>query len=283
MKQSTKIIKAIEEVKAEKRKKKKPAEDLLGDIQLCDNPKVKGVMLISTDALEAAKKQVEFSHKIPLATQQQKGFNNPAPIQIAGNAVRQLTQSESIRLAIEQHIIKIKSIENALMYEYKGESWLWGSKVDQSTLTRAKNDLANLDRQRAVVDGDKSKLPYMSGAGNSLGDKITDHFEKDSGNLAFVEMSNGATGQRAKVHLTASGTINKQIKKKIMATKKKAAKKAAPKKKAAAKREGPTLKSIVDGLVAKGKDNAAIMEHLDKMKISYSESSVRWYASKARA
>jgi hypothetical protein len=188
----------------------------------------------------------------------------------------ELTQVQANRLAIKQQIAQIKMIEHALQHTYKGESWLYGNRVSEGQLLRAKNELARLDRERGVLNSDRKHLPYLSGAG-SITDKIIDHYDSD-GNITVVEMTEGSTGKRVKAHLISMGTIKKQIKKKQMATKKKAAKKAAPKKKAG----GPSIKSVVDGLVAKGKSNEFILEHFKKNKLKGTENSIRWYASKAR-
>lgn len=195
--------------------------------------------------------------------------------------MKELTAEQANKLAMEQQVIKVRVIENALTYSFRGKSMLWGSEVTAATLAKAQNELAELDRLRYQYTR-KDKLPYFNSPG-SLQEKIKDHFDND-GTMVFVEMIPSSTGKKVKVHLEALGTIKKQIKQKQMATKKKAAKKVAKKAAPAKKKSaGPTLRSVVEGLVGKGKDNAAILEHLKKNKIAHSEKSVRWYASKARA
>lgn len=203
-----------------------------------------------------------------------------------------LTPAQSNKLQLEQQLIKISLIENALMYTFNGESRLHGLVVDSSTLKRAKNDLNELIRVQDIHNGGGyKKLEYFNSPGSRV-DKVKDHFDKDDGTLSFIEVKQSSSGKFVVNHKQSKSSILKQIKQKQMATKKKvapkkAAKKAAPKKKGAAKKsvktEGDSIRSRVDKLVGKGLDNAAIMEQLDKDGIVYSIKSVRWYASKARA
>lgn len=193
---------------------------------------------------------------------------------------KELTPKESNRLQIEQQILKIRMLENALEYSYKGESYLCGQRVYASTLAQAKNELAELDRLRGVYE--QKKLPYFNSPG-SLTEKIKDHYEND-GNIVFTEFKNGSTGKRVQVHIKSIGRISKQIKKQQMAQKKKV--KVAAKKKAAAPKEkagGPTVGSRVSALVDKGYDNEKIIATFGAKKWPGTENSIRWYASKARA
>ena len=198
---------------------------------------------------------------------------------------KKLTPQQTNRLLIEQQIIKIRLLENALLYQdARNNSILFGQTVDASDLTRAKEQLKELDRIRGVYeskDYKEKKLPYLSSL--NCTQQMKDHYDEEDGNLLFVELKSQAGGKTLANHLESKSHINSRIKKKQMATKKKSAKKkAAPKKKAAVKRDGPTLKDMVFDLVEAGKDNAAILAALDKKKVKYSEKSVRWYASKAR-
>lgn len=198
-------------------------------------------------------------------------------------APKELSARDMNRLQIDQQILKIRLIENALTYRFNGKSKLFGNLVDETTLSQAKLDLVELDRLQQIYDGDKyEKLPYFSSNGSRV-DSVKDHYDKDDGSLAFIEVKQMSSGKFVVNHKHSKSFIKKQIKQKQMATKAKT--KAATKKgtKKVTKTQGDSIKSRVDKLVAAGKDNAAIFEALDKAGIKYSENSVRWYASKARA
>jgi hypothetical protein len=209
--------------------------------------------------------------------------------------MKELNVSEANKLAIEQQYLKIKLIENALTYTYKGEHILFGKKIDAGDLKRAQLELQELVRIKELhTSGKYNNLPYFNCNGITL-DKVKEHFNSE-GTFAFIEIKESSRGKYVMNHKLSKSSILKQIKQKQMATKKKAAaKKAAPKKaaskksskKAAPKKtvktEGDSIRTRVDKLVGQGKDNKAIMEALDKDGIVYSIKSVRWYASKARA
>ena len=161
---------------------------------------------------------------------------------------------------------------------------LFGQEVDAGHVVRAKERLKELDRLRGIYEGEayqKKQLPYLPSNGSHT-DAVKAHFDEMDGELLFFEVKPSTSGRIVVEHSQTKTHIKKHIKSKLMATKK-AAKKAAPKKKATAKKEGVTIKSFVEGLVSKGKTNAEIFEALNKAGMVYSEASVRWYASKARA
>lgn len=172
-------------------------------------------------------------------------------------------------------------LEQALEYvDPKGNHILFGNLVGKSDLEQAKNYLAELDRKRGIYESEayqKKQLPYLPSNGG--GDKVKAHFDALDGELIFFEVKPSTSGKVVVEHQQTKSFIKKQIKQKLMATKKKAAKK----KPVAKKAKEPSLKSFVDEMAWEGKTNAEIFAALDKKKIKYSENSVRWYASKARA
>jgi len=226
--------------------------------------------------------------KKPTVKKESKPAAEVIPLQPAGPI--ELTLREANKLALEQQMLKIRMIENALQYQVAGVSHLYGQPIDNGHLIRAKNDLARLDRERLYFEKHPNYMPCNA----ARVQKITSHFD-ENGSLTFIEVKPTTTGDAVKAHLSTKSHIVKSIKNKQMATKKKAAKKGALKKaakkvapkkavkKSTTKTEGDSIRARVDKLVAAGKDNAAIMEALDKEGIVYSIKSVRWYASKARS
>lgn len=200
---------------------------------------------------------------------------------------RKLSPKQANRLDIEQQLIEIKLLENALSYEFNGKSRLRGQPIDHGHLVRAQERLKELDRVRGVYESpeyQKKQLPYLPGAGTSRVTKVKAHYDEQDGELLFFEVKPSSSGRIVVEHVSTKSHIKGRIKQKQMATKKKAAKKAAkPAKKAAKKVEGDSIRARVEKLVKAKKNNAEIMEALDKDGIAYSISSVRWYASKARA
>jgi len=195
-----------------------------------------------------------------------------------------LTPAQANRLEMEMIMVKIKCTETALKYTFNGKSVLWGVEVNEGVLNRLRLQLVELDRKQQILDSGKyDKIQYLP-SGSSIVDKIKDHFADDD-RYAFTEVREGQSGKMVVTHIHSKSFINKQIKSRTMATKKKAAKKGATKKatkSTTVKKEGDSIKSFVDGCVKKKMDNAAIFEALDKAGFAYSINSVRWYASKAR-
>lgn len=222
----------------------------------------------------------------------QKSKAQPKPILIV--KPKQLTAKESNRLAIEQQLIEIRLIENALNFQFKNESRLRGKVVSEGDLIRAKNELTELDRVRSIYESEaygKKLLPYLPSNG-SITEKVKAHFDELDGELLFIEVKPSTNGRIVTEHVQTKSHIKKSIKQKLMATKKAAKKKVAKTatkkvnkstKPAKAKTEGDSIRARVEKMVGKGLNNAAIFEALNKDGIAYAESSVRWYASKARA
>jgi hypothetical protein len=155
--------------------------------------------------------------------------------------MKALTAREANRLAIEFQIILIKALETALSYTFRGDSLLWGKRVAQSDLARAKETLAQLDRARRAHENE-SNVPYFACNGASEG-KTKVHYST-SGAIKFVEVKEGGSADGVERHLNSKQVVTKQIRKQFstnnnpspsnveattMATKKKAAKKTATK------------------------------------------------------
>lgn len=198
-----------------------------------------------------------------------------------------LTPQQSNRLAISQQLIRIKLLEQALEYvDHKEKHILFGEPVGKTDLVQARNYLIELDRKRSIYESEayqKKELPYLPSGGSST-DKVKVHFDAMDGELLFFEIKPSTTGKSVVMHQESKSHIKKRIKQKQMAQKKAAKKKVAKKKAAAPKKKagGPTLKSLVDDMAWDGKTNEQIIAVLDRKKIDYQLSSVRWYASKAR-
>ena len=133
---------------------------------------------------------------------------------------RKLTAQEANRLAVQLQVLRIKVLEFALKYTFKGKSTLWGQEVDRHTLTRERVKLQELYRVKTIHETTIRNLPYLPSGGSKV-DKIKEHYLTEDGTIGFVEVKDSSHGPSVVNHLMSKRAIKRQIRKKISSTNKK--------------------------------------------------------------
>lgn len=154
-----------------------------------------------------------------------------------------LTALDAVKLHIQQQVIRIKLIEDALRYTFEGRSMLYNKEVYPVTLQQAKNELKVLDRQRSFLEKGKTLVPYFAANSSAtqrtpstvkartlaLEDEVTGAEEQvftsrktgtkakvhlnENGSIKFVELAEGERKDAARRHTTTEGTLRKQFSK----------------------------------------------------------------------
>jgi len=149
---------------------------------------------------------------------------------------RKLSPQEANRLAVHMQVVRIKLIQHALKYSFNGQSTLWGQPVDESTLEREKAILTDLYRIKTIYEtAIYHRLPYLPSNGSRV-EKIKEHYETQSGTIAFVEVKQSSHGASVVNHMMSKKTIKRAIKKKQQSSKRKT-------KQHGNKKEGGTIKT----------------------------------------